>query len=132
MNTTRLSLLAGGALIALLPLAPLCAQSAAATPAAPKGPNIEARLAKMKEKLSLTDDQVKSIKALFEDQKTKLDAIHADTTLTKDQQKEKAKPIIDDTKAKIDAVFTPEQKAKADQLRKYRERKKKEAPAAQQ
>jgi Spy/CpxP family protein refolding chaperone len=134
MNTTRLSLLAGGALAALLPLTPLCAQDTA--PAAPaatasKGPSVDERLAKMKEKLSLTDDQVKALKPVYDDQKTKIDAVRADTTLTKEQKKEKVKSIMDDTKTKVYATLTPEQKAKAEQARKDRAEKKKEGQSQQ-
>ncbi|MGH8045616.1 MAG: Spy/CpxP family protein refolding chaperone [Chthoniobacterales bacterium] len=118
MNTTRLSLLAGAALVALLPLSPLCAQTADAPK--PKGPSVEERVAKMKENLSLTDDQVKAVTGIFQDQKTKMDAVRADTTLTKDQVREKVKPIMADTKTKVEAVLTPEQKAKAEQLHKER------------
>jgi len=127
MNTTRLSLVAAGAVAVAFSLSSLRAQDA--TP--PKGPSIEARVAKMKEKLSLTDDQVKSITAIFQDQKAKVDAIRADTSLTKEQKREKVKPILEDTKSKVDAVLTPEQKAKADQIRKEHAAKKKDAQPQQ-
>jgi Spy/CpxP family protein refolding chaperone len=116
MKTFRLSLLA---CTALLPLVPLSAE-----PDAAKGPNVEARVAKMKEKLSLTDDQASSIKAILEDQKTKIEAVRADDSLPKEQKKEKVKAIMTETRTKVDAVLTPEQKAKADEARKKREEKK--------
>jgi len=80
--------------------------------------NIDERLARMKDALSLSDDQVTKLKAIFEDQKAQLDPIWKDTSLSKEQKREKSKPIVESTKAKVDAVLTPEQQAKLKELRK--------------
>jgi Spy/CpxP family protein refolding chaperone len=111
----RLSLLAA-ATAALLPFSIACAQ--------PKGDgprprmSIEQRLAFMKSKLSLTDNQVAKLKTIFEEQKAQLDPIFQDKSLTREQKREKAKPIVEAGQAKVDAVLTAEQKAKRDQIRK--------------
>lgn len=79
---------------------------------------IDQRLARMKDALSLSDDQVAKLKAIFEDQKAQLDPIWKDTSLSREQKREKSKPIMESTKAKVDAVLTPEQLAKLKELRK--------------
>lgn len=115
----RLSLLAV-ATAALLPLTFVSAQQQG-------GPrmrmSIDQRLAMMKSKLSLTDDQVAKLKSIFEAQKAQLDPIFQDKSLTPEQKREKAKPIMDAGKAKVDEVLTPEQKAKRDEFRKEAKQK---------
>lgn len=85
--------------------------------------SIDQRLAMMKSKLSLTDDQVAKLKSIFEAQKAQLDPIFQDKSLTPEQKREKAKPIMDAGKAKVDEVLTPEQKAKRDEFRKEAKQK---------
>ena len=82
--------------------------------------SLDERLAKMKDNLSLTDEQVTAIKGLFQDQQTQLTTIRRDISLTRDEKKEKSKAVIADTRTKVEAVLTDEQKAKADELRKQR------------
>ncbi|HEY8902071.1 MAG TPA: hypothetical protein VIM48_00100 [Chthoniobacterales bacterium] len=79
---------------------------------------IDERLARMKDALSLSDDQVTKLKAIFEDQKAQLDPIWKDTSLSREQKREKSKPIMESGKAKVNAVLTPEQQAKLKELRK--------------
>ena len=123
MKNSYLSLLAVGAIAAASALSPLVAQTPPAAGQSGKPASIEDRLAKMKEKLALTDDQVAKLKTIFEDQKAKLDPIFADTTLTPEQKREKAKPIVAETRTKIDGVLTPEQKAKLEENRKQKQEK---------
>ena len=118
VRLSRLSLFACGALAALFPLNQLSAQES--TPVAAKRLSLDERLAKMKDNLSLTDEQVTAIKGLFQDQQTQLTTIRRDISLTRDEKKEKSKAVIADTRTKVEAVLTDEQKAKADELRKQR------------
>lgn len=117
MKTHQLFQLGAALAVAVLPLSSIRAQATEA-PKPPKGASADERIARMKAKLDLTDDQVTKIKAIFDEQKTALEPIYKDQTLTKEQKREKAKPIRDAAKDKVDAVLTPEQKAKADEARK--------------
>ncbi len=125
MKTNHLLRLGAAFAVTLLPLSSLRAQAADATPApAPHSAvSIEDRLAKMKTRLELSDDQVTKLKAVFEEQKAALDPIFQDTTLSKEQKRDKAKPIMEASRAKIDAVLTPEQKTKMDAARKSHQEK---------
>jgi Spy/CpxP family protein refolding chaperone len=78
------------------------------------------RLAK---ELNLTPDQQNQLKPVFEETRTKVQAIHQDTSLSQEQKRAKIKEIHDANKSKIEAVLTPEQKQKFDSLRKERGRK---------
>ena len=66
------------------------------------------KIDRMKEKLTLTDDQVAKIQAIHEAQKAKFEALRADT------------------EAQVAAVLTPEQKAKHDEMKKEWKEKRKE------
>lgn len=123
MKTHQLLQLGAALAVAVLPLSSIHAQAAEA-PKPHKGMNAEERVAKMKTKLGLTDDQATQIKAIFAEQKAALEPIYKDQSLSKEQKREKAKPIMDAGKAKIDAVLTPEQKAKAEEARKKKKDKK--------
>jgi Spy/CpxP family protein refolding chaperone len=124
MKSTQLFQFGAALAVALLPFSTVSAQAADGAAAPRKGMNAEERLAKMKTKLDLTDDQVTKIKTIFDEQKAALEPIFKDTTLTKEQKREKVKPIIEATKGKVDAVLTPEQKVKAEEARKKRQEKK--------
>jgi Spy/CpxP family protein refolding chaperone len=126
MKYTRFSPFAGGMIAMVLSLAPLHAQSQSSGQPdgkQPAPPKIEDRLSRMKQTLSLSDDQVAKLKTIFEEQKAKIDPIWKDASLSKEQKKEKAKPIADETRTKIDAVLTPEQKTKLEQVRKEKREK---------
>lgn len=122
-----LSIWLGALIAAAVPLPPLSAQSQSGAAAGQKSPqprkSIEERLSSMKADLSLSDDQVAKLKAVFEDQKAKLDPIWQDASLSKEQKQEKVKPVVMETRAKIDGVLTPEQKTKLEQTRKEKKEK---------
>ncbi|MDD5200903.1 MAG: hypothetical protein PHC88_13995 [Terrimicrobiaceae bacterium] len=128
----RLPLLAlCGAATALFPLIPLSAQTQGDAGPPPGGPpphrmSIEERLDRMKKDLSLSDDQIGKLKAIFDEQKTALDPIFQDKSLSREQKREKAKPIMEDTKKKINEVLTPEQQTKLEAIRKQHQEQRKE------
>lgn len=125
MKFISLPTLAGGVFVAVVCLSSLHAQTPAADGPKGHGPSIEERLAKMKENLALSDDQVAKLKTIFEEQKAKIDPIFQDASLSREQKSEKARPIKDETKGKVDAVLTPEQKTKLEQIRAARKAQKK-------
>ncbi len=118
MKTPSFLQLCGAAAVALLPLSISSAQTADASASAKKTASIEERLATMKTNLSLSDDQVAKLKAIFEDQKAAAAPILADKSLSKEERAAKLKPIKDATKAKVKAVLTPEQQLKMKASRK--------------
>ena len=69
------------------------------------------RLKAAVDELNLTDDQKAKLEPIFDDAKTKTDAVRADTTLTADPTKAKLKEIAADLHTKVHAVLTPEQRA---------------------
>ena len=75
------------------------------------------RLARMTERLNLTEAQQARIKPIIEDEGKQLKALRDDTSLTRDQKREKFREISTVTFANIDAVLTPEQQKKHVELR---------------
>ena len=67
--------------------------------------------------LNLTPDQQAKVKPILEDTRSKMKALHEDSSLTPDQRREKAKEIREANRAKLKEVLTPEQQQKLDQLR---------------
>jgi Spy/CpxP family protein refolding chaperone len=75
--------------------------------------------AMMKEKLGLSDEQAAQIKQIHEDSMAQGKALKDNTTMSQEDKKAAFAKLREDTKAKTDAVLTPEQKAKADKMRKH-------------
>ena len=78
------------------------AGTAMAGPKHGPGPGSERMVKHMTEELNLSEQQQGQVKAIFDEQGKKMRALH------------------DETKGKIDQVLTPEQKAKAKELREER------------
>ena len=82
-------------------------------PAGEKG--IQERHAHMEEMakaLGLTDAQKDQMKQIHQDEKAKLDALRADTSLTQDQRRAQFKSIRQETHQKMTSLLTPEQQEK--------------------
>jgi Spy/CpxP family protein refolding chaperone len=68
--------------------------------------------------LNLTDAQKAQVKSIFQDAKTKVQAVRNDKSLTPDQQKTQIRGIFKAAKEQVEQVLTPEQKQKLAQERK--------------
>ncbi len=88
------------------------------------------RAEKFAEKVGLSDAQKTQLADLEKQRASALKAVRDDTTLTKDQQRAKVKEIEQSFRDKDKAVLTPEQQAKAEELRKQQKGKHGEKPSA--
>jgi len=88
------------------------------------GMNPERRLEMMQKELSLTADQTTAIKAVFEDERTKMEAARsADASLSPEDRRAKMMAMRQEENTKIEAVLTPDQKTKYEaMMAKQRER----------
>jgi Spy/CpxP family protein refolding chaperone len=75
------------------------------------------RLQMMKERLGLSDAQSAQVKAVFEDERTKTEALRADQTSDRAAMRPKMEAIRKDSETRIDAILTPDQKTKWDAMR---------------
>jgi Spy/CpxP family protein refolding chaperone len=80
--------------------------------------NPEERLARMKERLSLTDEQAAQVKAIMEKGQEESRTLREDKNLSKEDRREKMKEFRKAQVDEIDAVLTPEQRDKAKEMRK--------------
>ena len=72
---------------------------------------------KMAKELNLTADQQAGIEAIHRQAGDARKAIWADTSLSEEQKHAKMKNLHEDTMGKVHALLTPEQQAKAKELR---------------
>lgn len=86
-----------------------------------KGPN------PMATQLNLTADQQARLKSLREQQRTELQAIRSNTSLSAEQQKAQAGELRKKYRAQTEAIFTPDQKAQMEKMRSEWKAKGKEA-----
>lgn len=84
----------------------------------PGGPGARGgdRLATMSE-LGLTADQKTKVQAIIEEERTSLEALRADTSLTQEARRAKMQEIRQSFAGKIRAALTPEQQAKWAEMR---------------
>lgn len=68
-------------------------------------------------RLNLTEAQKSQVQSYWQEQRTQLQALRNDSTLSREQRFEKMRAIQRQTQDKIRATLTPEQQAKHDQLR---------------
>lgn len=88
-----------------------------APPARGRGEHMQERQLEMLTKhLNLTPDQVAQVKAIDEDGRTQMMALHQDTSIAPADKHEKMKAIHDAQTTKIRAILTDEQKPKFDQM----------------
>jgi len=76
------------------------------------GPRPEERLHMLEKQLSLTSEQTTQAKAIFEDERTKMEALHADTATPQQDKRPKMMEIMKDREAKFTAILTADQKSK--------------------
>lgn len=73
-------------------------------------------MAMMQKRLGLSDDQMSQVKAIFEDGKTKMDALRANTSLAPADRRAQAMAMRQEQMTKVRAVLTPEQQTKFDAM----------------
>jgi Spy/CpxP family protein refolding chaperone len=73
--------------------------------------------ARIAHRLDLTDAQKQQLKAKRAETKSALQALRADTSLTKEQKHAKARELIASTRGNLRSVLTPDQQTKLDQMR---------------
>ena len=99
--------------LGLSPLSVLAQDAAPASPDAPaaprRAPNAAAQIERIKEKLSLTDDQVKQITQILQDVRTQAMALRQDTTISDDDRRTKMQAIAKGIQGKIRALLTADQ-----------------------
>ena len=109
-----------GGLVACATLAPAQdAQQKDAKKGGKRGMNIEQQMERMKEQLSLTDEQVPKVKAVLEESNKKRQAIFTDPNFDRSDRtamREKMAPITEEQNKKLKEILT------ADQYKKYEER----------
>jgi len=81
------------------------------------------RLQMMKERLGLSDAQVTQLKAIYEDERTKSEALRADQTADPQANRAKMGEIRKDSETRIAAILTPDQKSKWDEMRAQQQRR---------
>lgn len=72
---------------------------------------------KIFEQLNLSEEQKVALKPVFEDMRTKMQALRQNQDLTREQKREQMKQIRTESEAKINAILTEEQRTKLAALR---------------
>jgi periplasmic protein CpxP/Spy len=66
----------------------------------------------LKQNLSLTDDQTSQVKTIFEDSRTKMEALRSNSSLSQDDRRSQMMSIRKAENDKVEALLTPDQKTK--------------------
>jgi len=77
-------------------------------------PTVEERMDRMSKELNLTDDQKPKVKAVLEEQSTKMRGVR---DLPQDEQREKFQASREETNKKMKEILTPEQYTKFESMR---------------
>lgn len=83
-----------------------------AGPGGPGGGGPGARLEQMSERLALTAEQKTKVQAILESERSSVEALRADASLTQEARREKMQAIRRSFAEQIRAILTPEQQAK--------------------
>ena len=71
------------------------------------------RLKEMQQRLDLSEAQAEQVRAIFEENLSKMKAVKDDASLSEDQKREQLKELSAARREKLAEILTPEQKAKA-------------------
>ncbi len=66
----------------------------------------------LKQNLSLTDDQTSQVKSIFEDSRTKMEALRSNSSLSQDDRRSQMMSLRKAENEKVEALLTPDQKTK--------------------
>ena len=83
-----------------------------------KMPTVDEMVQTMSEKLSLTDDQKVKVRKIAEDTHKKMDDLHADTSMSREDRMAKARSMHDNAMAQVRAILNDDQKKKLDEWQK--------------
>ncbi|MBI3896478.1 MAG: hypothetical protein HY313_11170 [Acidobacteria bacterium] len=72
---------------------------------------------RMAQQLNLTEEQKSRVQSYLEDQRSQMQVLRNDTTLTREQKAERMREITQQTQDKMESILTVEQKQKAEDLR---------------
>jgi protein CpxP len=92
------------------------AQQQGPPPGGHRGWDLERRVEMMQRRLSLTPDQTSQVKAIFDDGHSRMEALHANTSLAPQDRRTQGQAIREDMNTKVRAVLTPDQKTKFDEM----------------
>jgi hypothetical protein len=77
------------------------------------------QLQRLDKSLKLTDDQKASIKPILEDRQKKMESLHSDTSLSREDRMSKMKSIMDESNGKIRDVLNDDQKKQFDEMQQH-------------
>ena len=78
------------------------------------------QLQRLDKSLKLTDDQKASIKPILEDRQKKMESLHSDTSLSREDRMTKMRSIMEESNGKIRDVLNDSQKKQFDEMDQHR------------
>jgi Spy/CpxP family protein refolding chaperone len=95
-------------------------------------PSVDDQLKMLSDRLKLTADQQAKIKPVLEDQRTQMQALMKDDSLSQDDRRAKMRSVRDSTNSKIRDVLTDDQKKQFDEMQQQmRDRMRGQQPGGQ-
>jgi periplasmic protein CpxP/Spy len=79
-------------------------------------PNVDEQLQHLTKKLNLSDDQQAKVKAVLEDQHTKMEALRNDSSIAREDKFGKMREIHESSNTQIKAVLNDDQQKKFDKM----------------
>jgi len=79
----------------------------------------EEQLQRLDKSLKLTDDQKTSIKPILEDRQKKMESLHSDSSLSREDRMSKMRSIMEESNGKIRAVLNDDQKKQFDEMQQH-------------
>jgi hypothetical protein len=74
------------------------------------------RLQMLQDRLNLTADQTTQIKAIFEDTRTKMEALRSNSALAQDDRRTQSEALRKDENTKVEALLTADQKTQYEEI----------------
>ena len=90
--------------------------------------SVENRLQMISKELNLTDDQKTKLRPILQDEQQQMQAVHNDTSLTRDQKMAKMKDIRESHQPQINQILTPDQQKKWAEMKKEAKEKHEQHP----
>ena len=78
------------------------------------------QLQRLDKSLKLTDDQKASIKPILEDRQKKMESLHSDSSLSREDRMTKMRSIMEESNGKIRDVLNDDQKKQFDEMQQHR------------
>ena len=80
-------------------------------------PGVDDQIKHLSKKLNLSDDQQAKLKPILEDQRKQMEAIHNDSSLSREDRFSKMQALRQSSDAQIKSVLTEEQQKSLDKMR---------------